>query len=93
MTKYIDYVKIATEWRNENMNRSPSNMYWKIGVVLIWNGQVYCWKDKLRDAKHERPGVVAVDCYGHVFRAVGGNDYDGAAAWVVYEPGKQDIAH
>ncbi|EAB3413510.1 antirestriction protein ArdR [Salmonella enterica] len=76
----MDYIKIATKWRNEQL----SEMYWITGVVLIWEGRVYGWKDKLRDARHERPGAVAVDCHGNVFRAEGGNDYDGAAVWVVY---------
>ncbi|EKI5081646.1 hypothetical protein PEY58_004593 [Salmonella enterica] len=76
----MDYIKIATKWRNEQL----SEMYWITGVVLIWEGRVYGWKDKLRDTRHERPGAVAVDCHGNVFRAEGGNDYDGAAVWVVY---------
>ncbi|ENU3315260.1 antirestriction protein ArdR [Salmonella enterica subsp. enterica serovar Newport] len=93
MAEYIDYVKIAIDWRNTRCLETSSDMYFKTGVVLIWNGRVYCWKNQLRDARHERPGVVAVDCHDHVFRAEGGNDYDGAAAWVVYEPRQQDIAH
>lgn len=53
------------------------------GVVLIWEGKAYAWKNCLRDAQHERPGVIAIDANGHVFIAEGGNDYDGAKCWVV----------
>jgi len=42
---------------------------------------VYGWKDSLRDPNHERPNAIAVDENGRVFRAEGGNDYDGAERW------------
>jgi hypothetical protein len=50
--------------------------------VLIWQGNVYGWKNSLRDAAHERPNAIAVDEQGNVFIAEGGNDYDGAKCWV-----------
>lgn len=53
------------------------------GVVLLWNGRVYGWKDSLRDAGHERPGALAVDIEGRIYEAQGGSDEAGAAAWVV----------
>lgn len=53
------------------------------GVVLVWDGEGYGWKDRLRDAGHERPGALAVDANGAVYRAEGGNAKDGASAWVV----------
>jgi hypothetical protein len=65
----------ATQWRTANPDRRG-------GVVLIWQGSVYGWKNCLRDASHEQPGAYAVDAAGHVFIAEGGNDYDGAKAWV-----------
>ncbi|EAR2772339.1 TPA: antirestriction protein ArdR [Salmonella enterica] len=74
-----NYQKIAQVWRNNQ----DAEHYQKTGVVLIWDGEVYGWKDKLRDAQHERPGVVAVDTDGCVFVTEGGNDYDGASCWVV----------
>lgn len=55
------------------------------GVVLIWDGKVYCWKNILRDPQHERPGVIAVDTEENVFIAEGGNEYDGAKCWVVFQ--------
>lgn len=53
------------------------------GVVLIWGGVAYGWKNELRDAAHEQPGAYAVDTDGHVYVAQGGDDYSGAKAWVV----------
>ncbi|TPG87736.1 hypothetical protein EAH72_34285 [Pseudomonas caspiana] len=63
-------------WRLRNQERRG-------GVVLVWQGEVYGWKNSLRDASHERPGVYALDEDGHVFIAEGGNDSDGAKCWVV----------
>lgn len=80
MTQH-DYRQIATAWRQDNAATNPA--YLDRGVVLIWEGDVYGWKNMLRDALHERPGAIAVDKSGHVFRAEGGDDYAGARAWVV----------
>ena len=54
------------------------------GVVLIWDGKIYGWRDALRDAYTERPGAIAIDHNNHLFRAEGGNYQDGAKAWVVF---------
>lgn len=51
-------------------------------MVLVWQGQGYGWKDRLRDACHEQPGAYAVDAEGYVFVAEGGDDYNGAKCWV-----------
>lgn len=66
----------ATVWRT----RWPGH---DAGVVLVWDGEGYGWKNCLRDASHERPGALAVDADGNVYRAEGGDDQDGARAWVV----------
>jgi len=42
----------ATQWRTANPDRRG-------GVVLIWQGSVYGWKNCLRDASHEQPGAYA----------------------------------
>lgn len=68
---------IAQNWRNENPDHQS-------GVVLIWQGSVYGWKNCLRDAVHEQPGAFAVDADSHVFIAEGGNSYDGAKCWVAF---------
>ncbi len=65
----------SDQWRAGSKGHSD-------GVVLIWQGTVYGWKNCLRDAAHEQPGAYAVDESGHVFIAKGGNEYDGAKAWV-----------
>lgn len=70
---------IAAAWRESQLDVTRRSR----GVVLIWAGEVYGWKDRLRDAVHERPGALAVDTSGHVYEAQGGNDQDGARAWVV----------
>lgn len=65
----------ASQWRTEHPEHQG-------GVVLVWQAQGYGWKDRLRDAAHERPGVYAVDADDHVFVAEGGDDYKGAKCWV-----------
>jgi len=70
----------ASQWRSEHPDHQG-------GVVLVWDGQAYGWKDRLRDAGHERPRAYAVDADGHVFVAEGGDDYNGAKCWVA-EPRK-----
>jgi hypothetical protein len=42
------------------------------GIVLVWQGTVYGWKNELRDPQHEQPGAIAVDPAGQVFIAEGG---------------------
>lgn len=39
------------------------------GVVLVWEGEVYGWKNELRDPASERPGAYAMDKTGLVFKA------------------------
>lgn len=51
------------------------------GVVLLWDGVAYGWKNKLRDPGHERPGALAVDEDGNVFEAQGGDECRGAQVW------------
>lgn len=70
---------IATQWRATNQEHPG-------GVVLIWQGSVYGWKNCLRDATHEQPGAFAVDEAGHVFIAEGGDEYNGAKCWVAVAP-------
>lgn len=80
MSQLIEVLrKTAAQWRAVNPQHHD-------GVVLVWDGAVYGWKNSLRDAVHERPGVYAVDEAGHVFIAEGGDDYNGAKCWVVVSP-------
>ena len=41
----------------------------------------YAWKDSLRDPQSEEPGSLALDQYGNIWIAEGGNNYDGAKQW------------
>lgn len=66
-------IRVALKYRKDE--KQPG------GLVLVWGGQVYGWKNELRDPQHERPGVLAVDPEGGVWMSVGGNDHDGAKAW------------
>lgn len=68
--------EIAAYYRKRNANAQH-----RTGVVLIHAGTAYGWKDALRNPEHEMPGNVAVDADGCVYRACGGNDYDGAERW------------
>ena len=70
---------IANEWRSMQDEPRAST-----GVVLIYEGRVYGWKNALRDPHHERPCAVAVDPAGTMWMATGGNDQDGALRWQPY---------
>ncbi|RMT37165.1 hypothetical protein ALP50_200060 [Pseudomonas syringae pv. spinaceae] len=72
----------ATKWRASNQEHPA-------GVVLVWEGEVYGWKNELRDPESERPGAYAVDMAGLVYMAEGGDDYNGAKAWVAVDPDAQ----
>lgn len=57
------------------------------GVVLFTSmdePKCYGWKNELRNPEHEAPGAVAIDFYGNIWVAVGGNDYDGAEQWELH---------
>ena len=72
----VEIVKAAAKWRRDNPK-------YQGGVVLFWDGKPTGWRNKLRDARTERPGVVGVDDKGRAYVATGGDDQSGAKAWVV----------
>ncbi len=51
------------------------------GVVLVFDGEIYGWKNRLRDPQCEQPGAVAIDSAGNAWLAIGGDSYNGAACW------------
>lgn len=59
------------------------------GVVLIYRGQAYGWRDCVRDPHQDCPGALAVDLGGQVWQAQGGDDYHGARAWVPVQASMQ----
>lgn len=69
--------KVAAGWRATNTEYAG-------GIVLIWNGRAFGWKDSLRDPHWECPNTLAVDEDGNVYRAEGGDEYYGAKLWAVY---------
>lgn len=79
--KLSDFAARATEiaqaWRATQPEPRRSS-----GVVLVFEGKVYGWKNELRDPQHDQPGAIAVDPDGRAWVAEGGNDYDGAERWV-----------
>lgn len=76
MSQLFDKIReTASLWRSRSLEHRG-------GVVLVWKGSVYGWKDSLRDASHERPGACAVDEVGRIFIAKGGDDHNGAQCWV-----------
>jgi hypothetical protein len=83
MTQLVEAVRnTAAQWRASDQGRPD-------GVALVWQGEVYGWKNELRDPASERPGAYAVDKAGVVFKAEGGDDYNGAKAWVAVDPDAQ----
>jgi hypothetical protein len=65
MTRLIEEPRVTSaDWRAGNQEHLG-------GVVLVWKGHVYGWKNELRDPASERPGVYAVDKAGLVFKAEG----------------------
>ncbi len=78
MTDFEHIRQVAEAWRRDNPNSAG-------GVCLVWNNEVYGWKDALRDPQNERPGVHAVASDGALWRSEGGNDHDGAERWVPVE--------
>ncbi|MCO8166220.1 antirestriction protein ArdR [Pseudomonas sp. 21LCFQ02] len=71
----IDSLRIsAASWRACNPEHSG-------GVVLLWQGVVYGWKDSLRDPGDERPGAFAVAEDGQIYVAEGGEKSNGAQRW------------
>lgn len=52
------------------------------GVVCVFDGAAYCWKNELRDPQDEMPGSIAVSESGEMWQAVGGDARLGAASWV-----------
>nr|WP_289073832.1 hypothetical protein [uncultured Halomonas sp.] len=81
------WVKEGIAWRDDvralaNAYRA-NNPHEVGGVVMLIKGNVYGWKNQLRDPRSEVPGAVAVSSEGQIFVAAGGNDYDGAEYWAL----------
>ena len=53
------------------------------GIVLFFDGNIYGWKDRLRNPECEQPGAIAIDQHGNQWMARGGDSYNGARRWVL----------
>ena len=68
-------VEQALKWREQNGYTGRG------GVVVIFEGKVQGWVNRLRDPYHWQPGCVAIDEEGHCWHARGGNSQNGAIVW------------
>lgn len=75
-----DLLKIARAWRE------AEGYVGRGGVVVIYQGEVNSWVDKLRNPEHWIPGCVAVDEAGNRWMAIAGTDRDGCAMWLPHNP-------
>ena len=73
LQKLEQAIKLALTYRREEQQEG--------GIVLVYAGQAYGWKNELRDPQSERPGALAISADGRVWLAMGGNDQDGAKSW------------
>lgn len=56
------------------------------GVVVLFQGEVQSWVNKLRNPEHWQPRCVAVDEDGRTWTTLAGTDRDGALMWLPNEP-------
>ncbi|MGF6995535.1 hypothetical protein [Paraburkholderia sp. GAS32] len=62
----------ARRWRQDN------GYVRRAGVVVLFNGEVQSWVNKVRNPEHWQPGCNAVDEEGHTWTAIAGDQRDGA---------------
>ena len=66
---------LAREYRAEKPDQRAN------GLVIIYDGAVAGWFATFSGPEAWCPGSLAVDCYGDIRRATGGNDISGAHRW------------
>jgi hypothetical protein len=69
-------VEIASRWREEK------GYVGRGGVVVVFNGEVQSWVNRLRNPEHWQPGCIAVDEEGHTWTTIAGNESAGALMWL-----------
>ena len=69
-------IDIAQRWRQENGYAGRG------GVVVLFNGEVQGWVNKLRNPDHWQPGCIAVDEQGHSWTTIAGSERNGALMWL-----------
>jgi len=63
------------EYRASFLNK-PST-----GYVLVFEHEIYGWKQELGNPASEQPGAFAIDSDGRKWVATGGDSYGGAKVW------------
>lgn len=79
MTK-IDNLAAARRWREQ------WGYIGRGGVVVVLDGEVQSWVNKLRNPEHWQPGCVALDEDGKGWTTVAGNALGGALLWLPNDP-------
>lgn len=83
--EFVVFKNKEIEMFNSNMVRQAKNFRSETGyaggVVLFFDGEIYGWKNELRDPQAEKPGVIAIDESGSQWVARGGCAYFGAERW------------
>lgn len=67
--------KAIKQYRNNNPDLPDG------GYFVFWEGRCCGWKLELTRPENDRPGVIAVTETGEVYKAVGGDDFNGAERW------------
>ncbi|VAW65863.1 hypothetical protein MNBD_GAMMA11-3440 [hydrothermal vent metagenome] len=74
-----DLLTLAFEWRKSN------GYIDKGGVIVLLDYEIQGWVDLLRNPEHWEPGCIAITEDGTLYKAIGGNSYDGADRWQILE--------
>jgi hypothetical protein len=56
------------------------------GVIVIYEGEVNSWVDKLRNPEHWVPGCIAIDEAGNSWMTIAGTARDGSLMWLPRNP-------
>lgn len=81
----MDFNKLATPQINFKARAIAYRTRYETpeGGLVVFNnfGDACGWINKLRDPNHWEPGCMAMDEFGMTWKAIGGNNYDGAESW------------
>lgn len=80
MATILNSLAAAQRWREQR------GYIGRGGVVVVLDGEVQSWVDKLRNPEHWQPGCVAVDETGKSWTTIAGNQQDGALMWLPNAP-------
>jgi hypothetical protein len=72
----MDELDTAKHWRERH------GYVGRGGVVVLFEGEVQSWVNKLRNPEHWRPGCIAVDEDGRSWITLAGTEQNGALMWL-----------